>query len=105
MSSDQSTVDFLTEQFAGAGRVSSRKMFGDYALYCNDKVFAFVCDDQLYIKPIDAARNFIKTPIEKPAYPGSKMYFWITPDKWDDDVWLVSLLKAMLPTLPAKKKK
>jgi len=25
-------------------------MFGEYALYCGDKVVALVCDDQLFVK-------------------------------------------------------
>ena len=42
MASKQSTVDFLLEQMAQAGTISSKKMFGEHALYCNQKVVAFV---------------------------------------------------------------
>lgn len=51
MASTQRTVDYLLEQLAGAGDVSTRKMFGEYALYCEGKVVAFICDDRLFIKP------------------------------------------------------
>lgn len=105
MSSLQSTVDFLTEQMADAGKITSRKMFGEYAIYCDKKVVAFVCDDQLFIKPTQAAKNYIQHVIEKPAYPGSKMYYWISDEKWDDSDWLSGLVKASAAELPLPKPK
>lgn len=105
MASTQSTVDFLADQMAGAGKITSRKMFGEYALYCDTKVVAFVCDDQLFIKPTEAARKYIKNVVEKPAYPGSKMYFWISDEFWDDNDWLSGLVKASAVELPFPKPK
>ena len=35
MASQQSTVDFILEQIAGAGEVSARKMFGEYGVFCD----------------------------------------------------------------------
>ena len=37
MASKQSTVDFLLDQFAGAGAVSAKKMFGEYGVYLDGK--------------------------------------------------------------------
>jgi TfoX/Sxy family transcriptional regulator of competence genes len=39
------------EQIAAAGPVSARKMFGEYATYCDAKMVSLVCDDELYVKP------------------------------------------------------
>ena len=41
MSSNQSTVDFIIKQMQVAGDVSFRKMFGEYAHYCNGKNIFF----------------------------------------------------------------
>jgi TfoX/Sxy family transcriptional regulator of competence genes len=38
-----------------AGAISYRYMFGEYAIYCDGKVVALVCDNQLFVKPSDAA--------------------------------------------------
>jgi DNA transformation protein and related proteins len=38
MASSQATVDYILEQADSAGVMRARKMFGDYALYCNNKV-------------------------------------------------------------------
>ncbi len=105
MSTQQQTIDFISEQVSQAGTITSRKMFGEYALYCNGKVVAFVCDDQLFIKPTEAAKKFLKTPVEKPAYPGSKMYYWIDTEYWDDETWMSELIRTNANALPAPKPK
>ena len=56
MSSQQSTVDFILDQISEAGDVSAKKMFGEYGLYCNGKMVASVCDDQLFVKPTAGGR-------------------------------------------------
>lgn len=105
MSSQQSTVDFIVDQLAGAGDLLSRKMFGEYALYCDTKIFALICDDQLFIKPTEAGRKYLKEVVEKPPYPGSKNYFWISGDLWDDADFLRELVKVCVAELPLPKPK
>ena len=105
MSTQQETVDYLLEQTSAAGTMSARKMFGEYGLYCDGKVIAFVCDDQLFIKPTAAGRAYLGTVIEAEAYPGSKMYFLIEGDRWDDADWLAGLAKTTADDLPAPKPK
>lgn len=94
MSTQQKTVDYILEQAAGAGRVTARKMFGEYGMYCDGKVMAFICDDQLFIKPTQAGRDYLGEVIEGEAYPGSKMYFVIEGDRWDDADWLAELVRV-----------
>lgn len=106
MASQKSTVDFIVEQVAKAGAVSSRKMFGEYAIYCDGKMVALICNDQLFVKPTNSGRVLLGHPNEAPPYKGAKPYFVIAGDKWDDAEWLAELFKvsaAELP-LPVKKK-
>jgi len=105
MATDQRTIDFLTEQLTGAEDITSRKMFGEYAMYLDEKVVAFVCDDQFFLKPTDAGRAFIGTPDEAPAYPGSKLYFRIPEDRWEDHDWLKELVRVTADALPLPKPK
>ncbi len=73
MATDRGTVDYIVEQAAGAGGVSARAMFGEYALYCDGKVVALICDDQLFLKPTDAGRAILgPDPSMGAAYPGAK---------------------------------
>ena len=106
MATKQSTVDFLTEQITEAGDIRSRKMFGEYAIYCNEKVVAFVCDDKLFIKPTEPGKEFLEDKLEEaPAYPGSKNYFLISEDYWDDKDWLTELISITENSLPFPKPK
>ena len=59
MSSDQSFVDYVCDQMLDAGVIRSRKMLGEFAIYCDDKVVALVCDDQLFVKPTPGGRAFL----------------------------------------------
>ena len=103
MSSRQATVDFIVEQIAGAGAVSQRKMFGEYAIYCDGKVVALVCDDQLFVKPTSAGRALIGAAIEQPPYKGAKPSFLIAGDRWEDGDFLTDLVRATAGELPAPK--
>lgn len=103
MSSKQSTVDYILEQIADAGTISARKMFGEYAIYCDAKVVALVCDDQLFVKPTNAGKSFINNYTEGYPYPGSKPYLFISGELWDDDEWLTKLIKITAGELPPPK--
>ena len=56
MASQRSTIDYIVEQMGGPRLVSARKMFGEYGLFCDGKMVALVCDDQLFVKPTPAGR-------------------------------------------------
>ena len=104
MASEQSYVDFLTDQMSLAGAISFRKMFGEYALYCDGKIFALVCNNQLFIKPTNGGRTFIGNPIEAPAYNGAKNSF-LVEDEVEDAAWLCDLVRITVKELPEPKPK
>lgn len=104
MKTRQSTVDFILEQIDEAGSVSAKKMFGGYCVYCDGKVVALVCDDELFVKITAAGKEFIGECPEKPPYPGAKPYFYISGEHWDDGEWLSQLIKISVEQLPAPKK-
>lgn len=105
MSTQQKTVDYIVEQCSGAGVITTKKMFGEYGMYCDGKVMAFIADDQLFIKPTEAGRAYLGEVTEAPAYPGSKMYFLIEGERWDDADWLAGLVRATADDLPEPKAK
>lgn len=105
MSTRVETIEFLTDQLSALPNIRTRSMFGEYGLYCDEKVVAFVCDDTLFVKPTDAGRDYLGTPDEAPAYPGSKMYFRINGDRWEDREWLAELIDRTAGALPLPKPK
>jgi DNA transformation protein and related proteins len=104
MASDSGFVVYLCDQMRDAGQIRSRKMFGEYAIYCDDKVVALVCDDQLFVKPTPAGRVFVGEPVEAPPYPGAKAHLLIE-GQIDDREWLTELIALTARELPAPKPK
>lgn len=78
-------------------------MFGEYALYCNEKVVALVCRDELFVKDTQAGSVFAGTLERRPAYPGAKPGLYVPKNLWGDGVWLAKLIRITADTLPAKK--
>ncbi|HRD70511.1 MAG TPA: TfoX/Sxy family protein [Legionella sp.] len=105
MASSQNTIDYIIEQISGAQNVIAKKMFGEYAIYCNEKIVALVCDDQLFIKPTKAGKDFIGNVVEGNPYPGAKPYFLISGELWEDNEWLSQLISITTSELPLPKKK
>lgn len=105
MASQQSTVDLILEQIKDVGEVRAKKMFGEYGIFCNDKMVALVCDDQLFVKPTEGGAKFIGDCEEGCPYPGAKPCFLIDRKKWDDKKWLANLMKITATELPLPKKK
>jgi len=104
MASDQEFVDFVIDQIENAGVIMARKMFGEYGIYSDGKIFGLICDNKLFIKPTKAGRDFIGDVVEAPAYPGAKPSFLIE-DKIDDRAWLSELVRVSVEELPMPKPK
>jgi len=105
MASKEETVIFILDQIQDAGSISAKKMFGEYAIYCNNKVVALVCDDMLFVKPTISGKSFLGQIDEQPPYPGAKNYYLISGALWEDSERLSELIKITQEELPAPKPK
>ena len=105
MATRQSTIDLLLEQMADAGSMEARKMFGEYGLYCDGKIVALVCGDQLFVKPTPGGKALAGDCAEGSPYPGAKPCLLIPGDRWEDRAWLARLVQTTAAELPAGKKK
>ena len=105
MASKEETIIFIIDQIKGAGGISTKKMFGEYAIYCNNKVVALVCDNMLYVKPTISGQSFIGAVDEQPPYPGAKKHYLIPGELWEDSEWMSELIKITQEELPVPKPK
>jgi TfoX/Sxy family transcriptional regulator of competence genes len=103
MASKQETADRVLECLAGAGRVSAKKMFGEFCVYLGSKPVALVADDRLFVKPTRAGREFAPELSEAPAYPGAKPSLLVPAERWDDRAWLCELVTVTASELPQPK--
>ncbi len=61
-------------------------MFGEYAIYLENKVIALVCDNQLFVKQTKVGRALLQTVVEFPPYPGAKNHFQISENIEERDL-------------------
>jgi TfoX/Sxy family transcriptional regulator of competence genes len=104
MASDIDFVEYVVGQIKEAGVVRFRKMFGDYAVYVNNKVVGLICDNQFFVKPTDEGKKFVGDIEMGLAYDGAKPSFLIT-DQIDDEAWLTELVHKTADALPLPKPK
>lgn len=98
MASKLEFVEYVAEQCRGAGEITFKKMFGEYGLYCDGKIFALVCDNEFFVKI--TAKTGMKYPglPEKPPYDGAKNYFLV--ENVDDSAFLAELVTETCAALP-----
>jgi TfoX/Sxy family transcriptional regulator of competence genes len=104
MASDLGFVEYVVDQLDEDCLVTYLKMFGEYGLYSDGKLFGLICDDRLFVKPTEGGRAFIGNVVEAPPYPGAKMSYLIE-DKIEDGEWLSELVRITTRELPTPKPK
>jgi len=102
MVTDRDFIEYITEQTGLGNRLTSRKMFGEYALYLDGKVVAFACDNSLFIKPSAAASALALGLPQRPPYPGAKNYP-VADELLDDTDALRRLITETAVLMPAPK--
>jgi TfoX/Sxy family transcriptional regulator of competence genes len=104
MATDPSFVDYVEEQSGLGGRITHRRMFGEYGIYIDGKVVAFACDDSLFVKAADATAALTADLPRRPPYPGAKPYP-VADELLDDADRLQALLLATAAAMPEPKPK
>ena len=104
MASEINFVNLVVDQIKNSGEITAKKMFGEYGIYSDGKLFGLICDNKLFIKPTNSGRKFIGNVVEAPPYEGAKPSFLIE-DKIDNSDWLSELVRISLNELPAPKPK
>jgi len=90
MVASDSFAEFLRDQLAPLGHVTTRRMFGKTGVFCDGLMFGMVTDNMLYFRVDDQNRSEFK---EAEAFPplnyrkqGSTidLAFWRAPDRLFD---------------------
>ena len=105
MASSPEFVSYLCEQLEGTGEVRSRKMFGEYMVYLNDKPVLLVCDNTPFVKTHPCVARLLKdrpTALPYEGYEGTKEHYVLDLDDGETLRQAVLLLEAVTP-VPKKK--
>ena len=103
MASSSDFVQYIVDQCAKAGDITVKKMFGDYGIYCNDKIFGLICDDCFYLKPTETVRPLLRIVDMRPPYEGARDYFYI--GDVDDRDYISLIVHETCKALPEPKPK
>ena len=88
-------VQYVIDQCSGAGEIATRKMMGDYCIYCDGIICGLICDNNLFSKVTEPGRKLLKEVILRPPYEGAKGYFYISDV--DDKDYLTALINTTFP--------
>jgi TfoX/Sxy family transcriptional regulator of competence genes len=102
MATDKDFVAYIAEQAQLGDSLTFKKMFGEYGVYLDGKVIAFVCDNSLFVKATAATDAITRGLPQRPPYPGAKPYP-VADELLDDSDTLKSLLVQTAQDLPEPK--
>ncbi|KEI77999.1 competence protein TfoX [Clostridium botulinum A2 117] len=103
MASNIEFVEYVCDQISGAGDITYKKMFGDYGVYCNEKIIGLICDNQFFLKITKDGKDLLHEAIKAPAYKGAKPSFLI--ESLDNREYLAKIVSATYKDLPMPKPK
>ena len=103
MASHADFVEYVAEQMQQAGSIRSKKMFGEYGLYCDGMLFAVICDDQLFVKITPQGETAFPGLPKAPPYSGARDYFFV--EDVDDQERFMKLVRITCEALMLQPKK
>ena len=94
--------NFVCDCICGFGDVRSRKMFGEYMVYLNDKPILLLCDNCVFVKMLPEVAPLLADAPRGFPYDGAKEHYM-------PDIENAALLQKLIPLLeritPIPKKK
>lgn len=106
MATGKEYLTFILDQLSDLNEITSRSMMGEYIIYYQGKIAAYICDDHLLVKPVEAAKALMPDAAMEAPYEGAKEMLLV--EQVDDKAFLTELFHAIIDQLPAqnfKKKK
>ena len=104
MATDVEFIEYVCEQIEGSGVVRSRKMFGEYMVYVNNKPILLVCDNTVFIKKHECLKELLTDSDTGVPYTGAKEHYILDIDDADFSKKVIRILESVTP-LPKPKKK
>lgn len=103
MASSKEFLNFILEQVSSLDGVSSRMMMGEYIIYVNGVIVAYICDNQLLAKPAVVCKEMLPNAPMIPPYKGARDMVFV--EDVDDAQGLKQLFVAIYEELRFVKSK
>lgn len=95
-------IEFLCSQIEGVGVVRTRKMFGDWCIYIDEKPLVLACDNTAYVKMHPAIADLMDEAETGFPYEGAREHYILDIDHREH---AQRVLRALLPLVPLPKKR
>ena len=115
MATSKEYIDFVCEQIEGIGDISTKKMFGEYMVYINDKPLLTVCDNTVFVKKVPELATVMANAAELSElmagadcgfpYEGAKEQYILDIENRELAEKLLPLVAELTPLPKPKKKK
>lgn len=103
MSSSAGYVEYVLDLLSEVPDITTRKMMGETMLYASGRLFGGVYDDRLLVKATESSEAMLANAERMLPYEGAKTEMILVDV--EDRGKLADLVAAMLPELPAPKKR
>ena len=97
MASHQDFVDYVVEQLREAGAIRSRKMFGEYLVYVNERPVLTLCDNRVFVKKLPQVAVLMADAECGYPYEGAKEAYLLN---LGDDARIDALLPMLVEHTP-----
>ena len=94
---------YIKEQLSEICGITYRQMMGEYIVYYNGKIAAYICDDRFLVKNVPSSEALLPGTKSEPPYEGAKNMLLV--EETDDRALLQRLFEAMYSELPKPKRK
>ena len=97
-------IDFVCSQLNGMGIIRSKKMFGDWLIYIDEKPVILACDNICYVKKLLVIAELMADADTGFPYDGAKEHYILDIEHRDK---AIEIVETLLPAIhyPKKKKK
>ena len=103
MATKKEYLDYILDGLSDVSGITYRQMMGEYIIYINEKIAAYVCDNRLLIKPVASAVRLMPDAVYEPPYEGAKDM--LLCESTDNKDFLTELFNAIEPELAMPKKR
>jgi TfoX/Sxy family transcriptional regulator of competence genes len=104
MASDIDFVNYVTDQLNGIGIIISKKMFGEYMVYVNQKPIILICNNTAYVKKLDCIKSFWENGETGIPYKGAKEHYKLDIDNRETLIEIIREVEKVT-LIPKKKNK
>lgn len=100
MATSKEYIEFVCEQVRGDWDVRCKSMFGEYMVYINDKPILLVCDNTVFVKPLDCVQALMPDGEKGRPYESAKEHYILDVE---DRALAAAVIAALEPVTPLPK--